>query len=140
MQTTDDFLEQFLSKLQLLKRHDIFIKQQTQYLQSHKETLVTGEFLVNGDFSVVQDAAQSFHWNNNMATILPFFYYYNDQGSLNHGNFVLISDCNVHDIIAVPLFQQRLVAHLKGKFSTVGKIIYFSGGCPGQYDKYKNFY
>ena len=144
VQTTDDFLEQFLSKLQLLKRHDFVAKQQTQYLQSRKESLVAGEFLVIGDFSenfsfVVQDAAQAFHWNNNMATIHPFVYYYNAQGSLSHGNFVLISDCNVHDTIAVHLFQQRLVAHLKGKFSTVGKIIYFSDGCAGQYKNLKYF-
>jgi len=38
---------------------------------------------------------------------------------------MLISDCNIHDTIAVHLFQEWLVAHLKDKFSIAEKI-YFS--------------
>ena len=145
MQPTDDFLEQFLSKVQLLKRHDFVAKQHARYLQSCQESLVTGEFVVIGDFSenfsfVIKDAAQSFHWNNNMATIHPFVYYYDDQNNIKNGNFVLISDCNIHDTIAVHLFQQRLVAHLKDKFSVVERIIYFSDCCAGQYKNLKNFF
>ena len=111
MQPTTDFLEQFLSQLQHLKGRDFVAKQQARYLQLCKEGLVTGEFAVIGDFSenlsfIVQDAAQSFHWNNNMATIHPFVYYYNGQDIINNGNFVLISDYNIHDTIAVHIFQK----------------------------------
>ena len=56
-----------------------------------------------------------------MATIHPFVYYYNDQNNIKNGNCVLISDCNIHDTIAVPLFQQRLVAHLKDQFSVAAE-------------------
>ena len=74
-----------------------------------------------------------------MATIHPFVYYYKDQNNIKNGNCVLISDCNIHDTIAVHLFQKRLVAHLKDNFSVVQRIIYFSDGCAGQYKNLKNF-
>ena len=61
-----------------------------------------------------------------MATIHPFLYY-NDMGSLNHGTFWLIVDCNAHDTIAVHVFQHHLVVDLKDVFSTVGKVVYLSG-------------
>jgi len=60
----DDFLEQFLSKLQLLQRHDLVAKQQALYLPLCKESLVIGEFLVIGNLSenllfLVKESAQS---------------------------------------------------------------------------------
>ena len=77
----EEFLDIFVEKLEALKRHDFIAKQQARYLNDVKENLLPGEFLVIGDFSknysfVVQDEAQSFHWNNSMATIHPFVYYY----------------------------------------------------------------
>ena len=50
-----------------------------------------------------------------MATIHPFVYYYNDMGSLNHGTFLLIVDCNAHDTITVHVFQHHLFVDLKGE-------------------------
>ena len=72
----EDFLDLFVEKLETLKRHDFITKQQARYLNDVKENLLPGEFLVIGDFSenysfAVQDKAQSFHWNNSMATIHP---------------------------------------------------------------------
>ena len=79
MLPTDEFLEYFSSKLQLLKRYSFVATQQAQYIQSCKESLAAGEFVVIGDFSenfsfVVQDAAQSSHLNNSMATTHSFAY------------------------------------------------------------------
>jgi len=74
-------------KLETLKPHNFIAKQQASYLNSVKENLLPGEFLVIGDFSenysfVVQDKAQSFHWNNSMTTIHPFAYYYRNAGDI----------------------------------------------------------
>ena len=140
----EDFLDLFVEKLETLKQHDFIAKQQGRYLNDVKENLLPGEFLVIGDFSenysfVVQDEAQSFHWNNSMATLHPFFYYYRESGDIKHGNFVLVSDCNTHDTVAVYLFQKHLINHLKGNFQCVQKVIYFSDGCGGQYKNLKNF-
>ena len=73
-----------------------------------------------------------------MAKIHPFVYYYNDQNNIKNGNFVLLSDHNIHDTIAVHLLQQRFVAHLKVKLSVEERIIYFSDDCTGQYKNLKN--
>ena len=133
MQSTDEFIESFLDKLETPRRHFI-AKQQSCYLAERKEGLKEGEFLVIGDFSenfsfVVQDEAQSFHWDNGMATLHPFVYYYKDEGQICHGNFVLISDYNTHDTVAVHLFQRHLINHLQEKFQFVSNIVYFSDGC-----------
>ena len=53
-------------------------------------------------------------------------------------SFVVISECSNHDVIAVHLFQTKLMDFLKGKFET-DKIIYFSDGCAAQYKNCKNF-
>ena len=140
----EDFVESFLEKLENLKRHDFIAKQQSQYLNKRKEGLVEGEVLVIGDFSenfsfVVQDEAQSFHWNNSMATLHPFVYYFKQDGEVNHNNFVLISDCHTHDTVAVHLFQRELMRHLSEKFQVLKAVIYFSDGCAGQYKNLKNF-
>ena len=140
----EDFVEAFIEKLYTLKRHDFIAKQQSQYLCKRKEGLVEGEFLVIGDFSenfsfVVEDEAQSFHWNNSMATLHPFVYYFKEDGQINHSNFVLISDCHTHDTVAVHLFQKELMRHLSEKFHVLKAIIYFSDGCAGQYKNLKIF-
>jgi len=46
-----DFLDVFVEKLETLKPHDSIVKQQASYLNSVKENLLPGEFLVIGDFS-----------------------------------------------------------------------------------------
>ena len=107
VQSTDEFIESFLDKLEKLRRHDFIAKQQSRYLAERKESLKEGEFLVIGDFSenfsfVVQDKAQSFHWDNGMVTLHPFVYYYKDEGQICHGNFVLISDCNTRYCCSPP--------------------------------------
>ena len=144
VQSTDEFIESLLDKLETLRRHDFIARQQSRYLAERTESLKEGEFLVIGDFSenfsfVVQDEAQSFHWDNGMVTLHPFVYYYKDEGQICHGNFVLISDCNTHYTVAVHLFQHRLISHLREKFQFLSNIVCFSDGCVGQYKNLKNF-
>ena len=52
-----------------------------------------------------------------MATLHPFVYYYQVSGSIKHGNFVLVSDCNTHDTEAIYHFQKHLINYLKSQFS-----------------------
>ena len=97
-----------------------------------------GDFSENFSF-VVQDEAKSFQWNNSMATIHLFAYYYRNAGDIKHENFILVSDCNTDDTIAVYLFQKHLINHLKANCQLFEKVIYFSDGCGGQYKNVKNF-
>lgn len=75
--SSEQFLEILKGSLEKLKVHNFIVKEQSTYIQHCKNSLQPGEFLVLGDFAenyafVVQDEIQSFHWNNNQATILSF--------------------------------------------------------------------
>ena len=144
VQLKDEFLGNFLEKLDALKRHDFIAKQQANYLNERKDSLREGEFLVIADFSenfsfICQDSAQSFHWNSSSATIHPFIYYYKHDEKVLHGNLVVISDCGTHDTIAVHHFIRRLINQLKEIFPIIRNIVYLSDGCTGQYKNLKNF-
>lgn len=141
--SADEFVQIFHEKLQALLQHDFFAKAQMSFLQQKKAQLNEGEFLVVGDFAenysfIVQDAVQSFHWNNCQATLHPFVAYYRKDNELAHKSFVAISDCNQHDVIAVHLFQTRLINFLKASHQ-LNKIFYFSDGCAAQYKNRNNF-
>ena len=153
IQSLDEFIRVFLDTLPTVLLHDFIAKQQSQFLQKTKSQLVPGEFLVVGDFAenysfVVQDAAQSFHWNNLQATIHPFVCYYtndatqNDeaaQRNVNHVSFVVISESKLHDTAAVHLFQKVLIEFLTKTIEKPKKMFYFSDGCAAQYKNRKNF-
>ena len=144
----DDFLRIFLAALSKVVMHDFIAKQQANYLQATKNALRPGEFVVFGDFAenysfVVQDAARSFHWNNLQATIHPFVCYYRDENdarsAVNDVSFVVISENNGHDTVAVHLFQKLLINFLIEKIGEPSKIFYFSDDCAAQYKNRKNF-
>ena len=150
VQSADEFLHSFTSSIPKVLQHDFIAKQQARFLQETKRTLKLGEFLVVGDFAenysfIVQDAAQSFHWNNLQATLHPFVCYYieidekNREPLLMHTSFVIISENNNHDTIAVHLFQKSLINFLRNKIKEPTNIIYFSDGCAAQYKNRKNF-
>ena len=141
--TAEDFIPYFHEQLTDLLQHDFIAKAQSSFLQEKKQELSEGEFVIVGDFSenysfIVQDAAQSFHWNNCQASLHPFVVYYRKNNELQHLSFVAISDCNQHDVIAVHLFQTRLINFLKSSHK-ITKIFYFSDGCAAQYKNRKNF-
>ena len=142
---TDDFVEVFCEKLELLLPHSFIAAQQASFYNDCKSTLQLGELVVTADFSenysfILQDAAQGFHWNNSQATIHPFVAYYIKEKKLCHLSYVVISDCLHHDTVAVYLFQKSLIAFLKTRFpSHLQKIYYFSDGAASQYKNRKNF-
>jgi len=149
VQSVDEFIGAFLDVLPTVIQHDFIAKQQSQYLQKARSALKPGEFLVVGDFAenysfVLQDAAQSFHWNNLQATLHPFVCYYaaevgDGQSRIDHVSYVVVSECNSHDTIAVHLFQRVLIEFLTNSVKKPTKILYFSDGCAAQYKNRKNF-
>ena len=143
--TSDDFVEYFCDKLLALIPHSFVATQQSSYYTECKLNLKTGEVVVQADFSenyafTLQDAAQGFHWNNCQATVHPFVVYFCHSQKEHHLSFIVISDCLLHDTIAVYLFQKRLIAFLKQKLPfPLKKITYFSDGAASQYKNRKNF-
>ena len=140
----DDFVNQFLKDLKVYQRHAFLAKSQSAFYRDKKENLEDGEVLVVCDFAenysfVVQDEIQSFHWNNDMVTLHPFVGYYKEGEQISHINFVVISECNIHDTVSVHLFIKLFLQHLKVKLPDTKKVIYISDGCAGQYKNCKNF-
>ena len=130
--------------LKKLTIHDFTAKMQARFVQETKEQQLTeGEYLGIADFSkhysfVVQHGIQSFHWNNGSATVHPFVCYYKEKGELCHLHvcFIIISESTQHDVIAVHIFQKKLIEFLKNEAKRPQKIIYmyFSDGCAAQYN------
>ena len=89
-----------------------------------KEALISLDFSENYSFDL-QDEVQSFHWNNNQATIHPIAIYYNHMGEINFKSFVVISECIMHNTIAVYTFQKKLIMYLKNIILTPEKYIIF---------------
>ena len=141
---TDDFVLDFLNILRYYQKHAFLTKMQSNSYKDCKENLIEGEVLVVMDFAenysfVVQDEVQSFHWNNDMVTLHPFVAYYKDNGKLENLNFVVVSECNIHDTVSVHLFLKFFHLFLKSKLPGTHKIIYFSDGCAAQYKNCKKF-
>ena len=78
--------------VELLCPHHFIANEQAKY-KDCKLHLSPGEMLVTVDFSVLQDAAQGYHWNNLQATLHPFVGYYIDSGEIQHLSYVIISEC-----------------------------------------------
>lgn len=147
---TEEFVQEFSKQLVNLKRHDFVAKQQSSFYSEKKSALSKDEVIVQCDFSenysfVLQDEAQSFHWNNSMATVHPCVVYYketneNNTNVLTHKSFVFISDCLTHNTVLVHVFQKKLIDVIKKDFMpNLKKIYYFSDGSAAQYKNRKNF-
>ena len=68
------------------------------------------------------------------------FYYEDDsESTLRNNDFVLISDCNGYDTVAVHLFQKFLIDFLYKKFSVIQMITYLSDSCVENTRIEKNF-
>lgn len=76
---------------------------------------------------------QSFHWSNIGVTLHPMVGYYKVNGELKHISYVALSECNIHDTVAVHLFISKFITTLKELLPNTKKIIYFSDGCAGKF-------
>lgn len=109
----DNFVDVLCDTLDLLKPHAYIAEEQALYFKTLKEPIDESQILVQCDFAenynfVVEDAAQSFHWNNEQATLLTSFLYYRDGSKVKHGSIVMISDDLKHDTATFYAFQKVL--------------------------------
>lgn len=144
-QPLNEALDYFIIKLKKLIPHYYISLQQSNFIKQIKLTLNDTEVLVSCDFAenysfIIQNAAQSFHYNNLQATIHPFVIYYrNIEDELCHYSFIVISDCLHHDTVAVYLFIEKMMKFLKNKLSRLSKIYYVTDGAASQYKNKNNF-
>ena len=104
---------------------------------------MAGEFLICFDFLedyafVVQNSAQSFHWNNDQATIFTVVIYYKNGGELKHRSIAIISDNLAHDTVAVHEYRKIIINYLKNNFDPK-KIYYFTDGARQHFKNKSNF-
>lgn len=142
---TDDFVIYIEHQMTQLLQHDFIAKKQSSFFETQKKNLKNNELLIICDFSenysfIVQNAIQSFHWVNKQCTIHPFVIYYKHGNEIDHLSIVMIAESLKHDVIAVYLFQKRILAFLKEHFNSMERIIFFSDGAGGQYKNKKNFF
>lgn len=105
-----DFIDTLCDRLKILKPHNFIAWEQSKFSVQRKNNLVEGEILVQFDFSenyayVVQDSAQSFHYNNDQCTVHPIVYYYREREEICLRSLVVLSDSLRHDSAAVYVIQ-----------------------------------
>ena len=93
-----------VEKRDALTAHSFVASTQGAYVKQVRSNLGDGEFVVLGDFAenhafIVQDAAQSYHWNKKSCTLHPVMIYYRnkDTGVIEGSPVVYMSDDLKHD-------------------------------------------
>ena len=123
--------------------HHFITKSQSSYLQFTKENVSEDCAIALLDFAenysfILQDAIQSFHWNNLQAMLHPIVVYYKQNGKLKCESFCVISHCMLHDTTAVHCFLISVVTKLKHIITGLKHLIYFSNSASSQYKNFEN--
>ena len=143
--TTEEYVESFCENLLVLKKHSFIAKKQSEHYNFVKKNVKENEAVVSLDFVenygfVIQDEAQSFHWNNDQATIFPIAVHYRDCNDVKLRSIVCISEHLKHDTLAVHVFQKKLISYLRSELiPDIKKNYYFSAGSAPQFKNRKNF-
>ena len=138
------FIDTFLQKIDGLTIHHFVAKQQSKFCREMKQNLLPEDCLIQGDFSqnysmFVQDSTQSSFFNPvGQATIHPFIVYANISGKITPHSIAVISDCNVHNTVAVHSFLRPVLNYVKELCPIVKNVNYFTDGAASQYKNYKN--
>ena len=104
-----------------------------------RKIFISLDFSENYAFTA-QDAAQSFHYNNNQCRLATIVMYYRGSDSkIEHKSMAVYSDNLIHDTVAVYLIQEIIIDYIKKSFSFVRKIIYFTDGAAQHFKNKHNF-
>ena len=99
-----EFIDMFLEKFDLLRRHHFIAKAQSAFFQSTKETLPGDTVIILLDFTenysfLVQNAVQGYYWENSQATPHPFCCYYKEKRLLQRKKEDKYRDKNIKKYI-----------------------------------------
>lgn len=132
-ESTDDYIDNLLARLESLKPHSFIVKKQSEYIKLRRSKLAAGEVMVCFDFSenyafVAQDAAQAFHYNNDQSTVFPVVYYYKKGSDIIHKSCIFLSESTKHDSASVHTILHQLIPEIGIEVPKVKRIIYVSDG------------
>jgi hypothetical protein len=93
--TAEEFVESFCENLLEFKKHSFIAKKQPKHYNFVKKNVKENEAVVSLDFAenygfVIQGEAQSFHWNNDQATIFTIAVQYRDCNDVKLRSIVCI--------------------------------------------------
>lgn len=87
---------------------------------------------------IVQNAVASYHWNNQQATILPFYVHtLDDNKELCYKTYFVISNEMAHDATTFHSFRARFIEEVKKDFPRLERE-YVSDGTASQCKNFKN--
>lgn len=122
--------------LQQKCRPGMFNSVKTTLWKENTSLLQTSQRIIRSLFKMKSNRSTG---TTGLPTVHPFVCYFKEQGELHHLCFVIISESTQHDVIAVHLFQKKLIEFLKGEGKRPKKMIYISDGCAAQYINYRIF-
>ena len=140
----NEFIDILTDKIFELCHHHFIKVQQAAYLKEAKAILDHETCIILMDFSgnhsfLVQDAIQSFYWQNQQATLYPFAVYHNDDdGKLKCDCCCVISDHLLHDQTAVHCFISLVIPTICTRNPRINRIKYFSDGAASQFKSFKS--
>lgn len=140
----DEYINAVCERLPKFNKHNIIAKEQSAFVRQLKGNLKSDEVVLSMDFAenyafLLQDSVQSFHWNNDQATVFTSVAYYLEDGELKHKSFGIISDNLNHDTIAVCNYQKILIGCLKKIKSNMKKNYYITDGAAQHFKNKSNF-
>lgn len=143
----EDFKMRLYDEVPKIAVHHFIMKKQSDFLNTLKERLktedsivITVDFAENYSF-VIQDEVQSFHWNNQQATLVPFVidWFSSDEDKLLFKCFMVISDELHHDASVFHIFKTKVLHLIKKEHPNITKIYYVSDGAGSQFKNFKNY-
>ncbi|XP_069138828.1 uncharacterized protein [Argopecten irradians] len=111
----DELAAFFIKQTCEFQEHTQRIKEQYKAMSDLKHGLPPNHVIVQMDFAenftcVSADEVQSAYWNQNSITLHPVVAYYkNDEGTLNHYSYIIVSDDLGHNSGSVFAFIQKLL-------------------------------
>lgn len=132
--------EDLKCQLKPFGRHVYNIKRQFKELKHLKENLKKGEIIIQEDFPENfqlkhQREIMAAHWSNEMVTIFTAVVYYKDEEeTLNHHSYAVISDELSHDKASIYTFNKAILEKLKEDVPMqVNVVHYWSDGTSAQF-------
>ena len=136
----NELIDILTNKIFELCHHHFTKVQQATYLKETKVMLDNETCIILIDFAenysfLVQDAIQSFCWQNQQATLHPFAVYHNDDyGKLDC--YCVISNHLLHDQAAVHCFISLVIPTIHTRNPRINRIKYFRDGAASQYENF----
>lgn len=121
----DELAAFFIKQTCEFQEHTRGIKELYKAMSDLKHGLPPNHVIVQNFTCVSADEVQSAYWNQNSITLHPVVAYYkNDEGTLNHYSYIIVSDDLGHSSGSVFAFIQKLLPQMREDIPNIKHIHY----------------